>query len=38
MFKQLRASSNRWMSPDLNRGTDRPVTRFDRHVERISFH
>jgi hypothetical protein len=33
-----RASSNRWMLPDLNRGTDHLVIRFDGHVERIAFY
>ena len=34
----LRKSSNRRMLPNLNRGTDRLVVRFNRHVERIAFY
>jgi hypothetical protein len=26
------------MLPNLNRGSDHPVTRFDSHVERIAFY
>jgi hypothetical protein len=33
-----RASSNRWMLPNLNYGTDHLVIRFDGHVERIAFY
>jgi len=33
-----RASSNRWMLPNLNYGTDHLVIRFDGHGERIAFY